>query len=38
MNALKKYLGIIWMALAPAMVGFLIWQASEKIGAATVAT
>jgi hypothetical protein len=38
MNALKKYLGIIWMALSPAIVGFLIWQAVTKIGAATEAT
>lgn len=38
MNALKKYLGIIWMLLSPAIVGFLIWQAAEKIGQATEAT
>jgi ABC-type polysaccharide/polyol phosphate export permease len=38
MNALKKYLGIIWMLLSPAIVAFLIWQASEKIGHATEAT
>jgi len=38
MNALKKYLGIIWMLLSPAMVAFLIWQAAEKIGNATEAT
>ena len=38
MNAIKKYLGIIWMALSPAIVGFLFWQASEKIGKATEAT
>jgi hypothetical protein len=38
MNAIKKLLGIIWMLLAPAIVGFLIWQAAEKIGAAPEAT
>jgi len=38
MNALKKYLGIIWMLLSPAIVAFLIWQAAEKIGHATEAT
>ncbi len=38
MNALKKYLGIIWMLLAPAIVAFLVWQAAEKIGKATEAT
>ena len=38
MNALKKYLGIIWMLLSPAIVGFLFWQAAEKIGKASEAT
>jgi len=38
MNAVKKYLGIIWMILSPAIVGFLIWQAADKIGKATAAT
>ena len=38
MNALKKYLGIVWMLLSPAIVGFLIWQAAEKIGGASEAT
>jgi hypothetical protein len=38
MNALKKYLGIIWIVLSPAIVGFLIWQAMEKIGGASAAT
>lgn len=32
MNALKRMLGIIWMLLAPALVGFMIWQAAGKIG------
>lgn len=38
MNNIKKYLGIIWMLMAPAIVAFLIWQAAEKIGAASEAT
>lgn len=38
MNALKKYLGIIWILLSPAIVGFLIWQAVDKIGKASEAT
>ena len=38
MNLLKKYLGLVWMLLAPAIVSFLLWQASEKIGKATEAT
>lgn len=37
-NSLKKYLGIVWMLLAPSIVGFLFWQAAEKIGKATAAT
>lgn len=38
MNALKKYLGIIWMLLAPVIILFLFWQAFDKIGKATEAT
>lgn len=38
MNAVKKFLGIIWMLLAPVIVGFLFWQASDKISKATEAT
>jgi hypothetical protein len=38
MNALKKGLGIVWMLLAPAVVCFLIWQASDKITKATALT
>lgn len=38
MNAVKKYLGIIWMLLSPVIVYFLIWQAADKIGQATEAT
>lgn len=38
MNALKKYLGIIWMLLSPAIILFLFWQAADKIGKASEAT
>jgi len=38
MNALKKYLGIIWMILAPAIMIFLFTQAADKIGKATEVT
>ncbi len=35
MNALKKYLGLVWMAMSPLLVVFMIWQAMAKIEAAT---
>ncbi len=35
MNSLKKYLGILWMILAPVIILFLFWQAIDKIGKAT---
>ena len=35
MNSLKKYLGILWMVLAPAIIIFLFSQAVDKIGKAT---
>lgn len=38
MNTLKKYLGIVWMLLAPSLVGFMVWQAIEKIAKASAAT
>jgi ABC-type polysaccharide/polyol phosphate export permease len=38
MNALKKYLGILWMVLSPAIIVFLFWQAADKIGKASEAT
>lgn len=38
MNAIKKLLGIVWMLLAPAIIGFLFWQAADKIGEASDAT
>ncbi len=34
MNAIKKLLGIVWMALGPAAVYFMVSQAAIKIGAA----
>jgi hypothetical protein len=37
MNTLKRLLGIVWMLLAPALVGFMIWQAADKIGDAPAA-
>jgi ABC-type polysaccharide/polyol phosphate export permease len=37
MNALKKYLGIVWMILAPVIVAFLLWQASDKMAKASAA-
>ena len=38
MNSLKKYLGIVWMILAPAIIAFLFWQAIDKISNATAIT
>lgn len=38
MNSLKKYLGILWMILAPAIILFLFSQAADKIGNATAIT
>lgn len=38
MNGFKRYLGIIWILLSPAIVVFLFWQAADKIGKASVAT
>lgn len=31
MNALKKYLGIVWIALGPLAMVFMAWQAWDKI-------
>ncbi|PWJ58821.1 hypothetical protein CLV98_103188 [Dyadobacter jejuensis] len=36
MNQLKKYLGLIWIALGPLIIIFLLQQAIDKIGAAPV--
>lgn len=38
MNTIKKILGLVWMALAPAIIWFLASQAIQKIGAATELT
>jgi len=38
MNGFKRYLGIIWILLSPAIVVFLFWQAADKIGKASAAT
>jgi hypothetical protein len=35
MNSLKKYLGMIWVLLGPALIAFMGWQAYQKIEAAT---
>lgn len=34
MNNIKKLLGYVWMALAPAIICFLIYEAFVKIGIA----
>ncbi|MES2447043.1 MAG: hypothetical protein V4546_07670 [Bacteroidota bacterium] len=34
MNALKKYLGIVWIALGPLAMVFMAWQAWDKISIA----
>ena len=38
MNALKKYLGILWMLVAPVIIIFLFTQAVDKIGKASIIT
>jgi hypothetical protein len=38
MNTVKRLLGIVWMLMSPALVWFMIWQASDKISKATEAT
>ncbi|HSK13773.1 MAG TPA: hypothetical protein VK907_11195 [Phnomibacter sp.] len=35
MNNIKKYLGLLWMAMSPVLIVFMVWQAYEKIGEAT---
>jgi len=35
MNSVKKLLGYVWMLLAPALICFLVYQAVEKISAAS---
>ena len=34
MNTIKKYLGIVWIILGPAVIIFMVMQAIEKIGMA----
>lgn len=34
MNTLKKYLGVIWIALGPLSMIFMAWQAWDKISLA----
>jgi uncharacterized protein (DUF486 family) len=38
MNGLKRILGIVWMLMAPSLVGFMLWSAADKIGAASAAS
>lgn len=37
MNTIKKLLGYVWMLLAPAIICFLVYEALEKMGAASAA-
>jgi ABC-type polysaccharide/polyol phosphate export permease len=37
MERLKKYMGFVWMLLAPLLIGLLGWQAWEKIAHAPAA-
>lgn len=38
MNAAKKYLGLLWMVLAPIIILFLFSQAADKISHSTALT
>ena len=38
MNQLKRILGIVWMLLAPMIVGLMSWEAYDKINQASAAT
>lgn len=38
MNAFKRGLGFLWIILAPVIVGFMLWQAFDKIGKASEST
>lgn len=31
MNAVKQYLGLVWMALSPLLIIVMLWQAIHKI-------
>lgn len=37
MNSLKRILGIVWMLMAPSLVGFMFWQAFDKVQHAAAA-
>ncbi len=37
MNSIKRYAGFLWMLLAPAITGLLIWQAADKVNKAAPA-
>ena len=37
MNSIKKLLGYVWMLLAPAIICLLVYEALEKMGAASAA-
>ncbi len=34
MKSIKKYLGIVWMILSILLVGFMLYQAFDKVGMA----
>lgn len=36
MKALKRILGLVWLALGPLSTIFMFWQAFDKIGAAPI--
>jgi len=38
MNSLKKMLGVLWMMMGPGAIGFLVYQASRKLGSVTATT
>jgi hypothetical protein len=38
LNTAKKYLGLVWMLLAPALICFMVWQAEHRISAASLVT
>ena len=38
MNTVKRFLGFIWILMAPAIIAFMLWQASDKISKASEAT
>jgi uncharacterized membrane protein len=38
MNAVKKFIGLLLLVLAPALVSLMVWQAFDKIGKAAEGT